>query len=218
MKRMLCVAATTAAIGLNVQYGRCDPPAEKQDSSAKEIAPSKDSPMQTMLLEGKAEDALDSDLAARFFDASTPAEKQFVRANLKEAIEVCRGELAVRKRWGEKAEENLIHSTGGKTDDEIQHAVFKISGDTASVQFQGETEPSSVFKFVHVDGVWKYALPADLKGQSDDDIKDIVAHVEKLAKKLAPFAEKVAKGEYKDPDSVTADVKRIMDADETSNP
>ncbi len=206
MNRILWAAASVA-LALASQIGYCD------DAS---IGPSKESPRDTALASDKASERLDQELLEKFSYASSPLDKQYLHAACKYCIELTRVELAVRKRWGQKVDDAFIHGVGEKTDDDVRAAEFKLDGDKATVWFKGDKEPNGTL--IKIDGVWKYDTHADLEGQSDDDVKDSVKRFDTLAKQISPYAAKVENGEYKDPDSVTADVKRIIDADENSNP
>ncbi len=223
MKRIIWAAATAAVFGLCSQHlhGADAPkkrsPAAPTIAAAERPAPSpKDSPKESLLGGSQAAERLDSDLLTKFYEATTPLEKEFARSASDYAIEVTRVELAVRKRWGRKEDDRFVHGIGEKTDDDIRAADFKVDGDKATVLYKGDAEPA--VSFVRINGVWKYDVHADVKDRTDDEVKDWTKQNESVAKKIAPYAAKVEKGEYKDPDSVTADVKRIIDADETSNP
>jgi hypothetical protein len=200
------VALPNPAVGQEAKK----PAAEKSANgkSEKETIPADESPKDAMFRITKVMEKLDLDKMFALYECANQPEEELARANLKEGLAMTRIELAARKQFGRKEADDIVHKMGGQTDADLKDAKYKIDGDHASIQFPGESDPSGFL--IRIKGVWMLDMHADVKGMTDDDIKNSIRSSEKTAASLKPIVEKLEKGDFKTPADLLHEVLPVL--------
>jgi hypothetical protein len=214
MRTIFASSMIFVVLGMFAEMGAAEQPAAQANTPSAKI-PADETPEQALVRGTRVIDQLDVDAAMDLYRYSGDLEKQFVKAYCKYAIEATRVELAVKKRFGQDKSEAMLHAIGEFAESDLQNATYKTDGDTATMQYPGQTEPG--LHMIRVNGIWKINVHVELKDMSDDDLKQEIKNSETHAKNIHPLAEKVANGEYKSVDEIIDQLKQAIESQTDSS-
>ncbi len=186
-----------------------EPGMQGESKQAEKIQiPADETPEQAMVRGAHVIDQLDVDKAMELYECANDQEKMFVREYCKYAVEITKAEHAVKKQFGEKKSDEMLHAIGEFAESDLPHATYKTDGDTASVQYPGQMEPGLHLR--RINGVWKIDIHVELKAMSDDELKQETKRNEMVADKLGPVVKKIEEGEYKTVEDVNDALEPIV--------
>jgi hypothetical protein len=209
MKRFLIGALILAASALCWAALAEEPAAQPENSQTHPAAiPADETPQQALVRGAKVMDRFDVDAAVELYEYSGSLEKQLVKTYCNYAVEVTRVEQAMKKRFGEKQSDAMLHAIGEYAESDLPKATYKTDGDTATVQYADETEPG--LHMIRVNDVWKIDVHAEFKDVSDDDLKEEIKEKEALTEKIKPVAKKIEQGKFPTSDALIDEMKQIF--------
>lgn len=195
---LLCAGACAGLLGpaLGAEAETKPAPAAAPAPPAR-IEPAKDeTPRQALMRGCKVFDQLDVGRAMELFryDEKDAKERALAEALCAYAVSATRVEHAVRRKLGDAAAAEVVHSIGENTEADVADAKITVDGDTATVKLPHSAEPA---KLVRVAGVWKVPVKDIAAGLTDDDVKTLVESNHRSAAAFDRVSEKVEAGKLK---------------------
>ena len=205
---LVSVLATTVALPLFAPAADAEPlpPASRPVHPVYPI-PKDETSKQAVLRGCKVFDTCDVDYVRELFVAQGDAESCFVESYCLYAVALTRVELSVRKQFGDKAGDDLVHAAGEQTTADAEAAVEKVEGDRAEVTLRGATGPSILHR---IDGVWKVKASDMLVGMKPEEVKGLTDGYIGWFADLNEINHKLVTGGYKSAAEVSAAVKQLV--------
>ena len=192
--------------------GRADEPdaLSKEKLTHKKIEiPAIETPKQAVLRGCKVMENLDLDQAVDLYEYHGDFGKQNVKAACRYYLGLTRVELAVRNKFGMKADDDFLHAIGENTEDDARNATYKVDGDKAEVTFPGDPQPS--LQMIRENGVWKVDVSSTLQSMSKEDLKKFADFYESVEAASGPLADKINQGDFQTVDQVVDAFKPLLE-------
>lgn len=181
-----------------------------QPATPARIEPVKgETPRQALERGAKVYDQLDVKRAMELFryDEKDPKERELTASLCEYAVAATRVEQAVRRKLGDEAAVEVVHSIGESTEKDLAEADVKVEGDTATVKLPNAAE---AVKMVRVEGVWKVSMKDLAAGMKDADVKETVEKYRRSAAGFERVAGKVEAGKLKSAREVSEAMDRVL--------